>query len=138
MSVTYQVRPQVNPNGQTGVDYAADFAVKTGDYTFDELQEDIEHATTATAADVAAVLKAARKYLKGNLLAGKRVVIGDLGALQIHIKGKCFKQALIGTDGFNPASYIKGYRVVYRPEAKLLKEIRISVQAKRIPSELMD
>ena len=136
--VTYQVRPQVNPNGQTGVDYAANFAVKSGDYTFDELEEDVEHSTTATAADVAAVLKATRKYLKDNLLAGKRVVIGDLGALQIHLRGKCYKQALIGTDGFDPASYIKGYRVVYRPEASLIKQIRIAVKAKRIPSELMD
>ncbi len=138
MSITYQVRPCINPNGETGVDYAANFAVKTGDYDFDQLVEDIQFSTTATSADIVAVLKAAQEYIKKGLLAGQRIVLEDIGAMELRLRSKCYKQSLIGTDDFNPGSYIKGCRVLFRPNASLLKHVRLYYKVKRIPSELMD
>ena len=64
MPITYQVVKCSNPNGAEGVDYATNRAVKTGDYGFKYLAEDIQFATTVTHADVVAVLTAAKEFVK--------------------------------------------------------------------------
>ena len=56
MPITYQIVGCSNPRGAEGVDYATNRAVKTGDYDFKSLAEDIQFATTVTKADVVAVL----------------------------------------------------------------------------------
>ncbi|MBO4443188.1 MAG: hypothetical protein J5814_00240 [Bacteroidaceae bacterium] len=137
MAVTYKVLRCKNPKGSSGVQYAADRAVKTGDYDFDALADDIQYSTTVTKADVVAVLTAAQAYIKKGLLAGQRVVLDELGALQIQLKGKCFAQSAISGDDFNPASYIDNVYVRFRPDAKLIKHIRADVSVKRISSTLM-
>ncbi|MBO7466826.1 MAG: DNA-binding protein, partial [Bacteroidaceae bacterium] len=64
MAVTYKVLKCKNPKGSSGVLYANDRAVKTGDYDFDALADDIQYSTTVTKADVIAVLTAAQAYIK--------------------------------------------------------------------------
>lgn len=137
MPITYKVVECTNPAGAAGTDYACDRAVKTSDYTFAELAGDIEHATTMTTADVVAVLTAAKKYIKQHLLDGQRVVLNELGAMKVALKGRCFLQSAITTEGFNPASYIDGIKVSFRPEAALLKSLRADYALKRVPSTLM-
>jgi predicted histone-like DNA-binding protein len=90
MAIHYKVVECSNPAGAIGVDYAYNRAVKTGDYTFKELAEDIQFATTVTKADVVAVLTAMKEYIKTHLLQGQRVVLDELGALKISMKSKCF------------------------------------------------
>jgi len=63
MAVNYKVIGCTNPKGSEGVDYACNRAVKSGDYTFKELAEDIQFATTVTKPDVVAVLTATKEYL---------------------------------------------------------------------------
>ena len=65
------------------------------------------------------------------------MVLNELGALQIQLKGQCFQQSAISGDDFNPASYIKTVYVRFRPDAKLIKHIRADVSVKRISSTLM-
>ena len=137
MSVTYKVLKCKNPKGAAGTLYANDRAVKTGDYDFDALADDIQYSTTVTKADVIAVLTAAQAYIKKGLLAGQRVVLNELGALQIQLKSNCFTQSAISGDDFNPASYIKTVYVRFRPDAKLIKHIRADVSVKRLSSTLM-
>ena len=149
MSIHYQVRTSVNPNGQTGVDYASNFAVKSGDSDFKSLAERISLTTSVTAGDAYGVLLMASELIQHELLQGKRVVFGDLGAFQLKLPSKCYKQSLIGTDSFDPSTYFRKLstklhgsvyrtRVLFRPEASLLRYLRQRYTLHRIPSELMD
>ena len=117
--------------------YATDRAVKTGDYSFKELAEDIQFSTTVTKADVVAVLTAAQEYIKKGLLAGQRVVLNEIGALRLNLKAQCFAQSAISGDDFDPSTFIKGVRVSFRPEASLIKNLRANYSVRRISSTLM-
>ena len=137
MAVTYKVVACTNPAGDEGVDYAACRAVKTGDYDFKALTEDIQFATTLTKADVVAVLTAAKEYIKKGLLAGQRIVLNEIGSLQMNLRGKCFNQSRITSADFDPSAYIKGVGIRFRPEADLLKYVRAEYSVKRVASDLM-
>lgn len=137
MAITYKVLKCTNPKGQQGVLYATDRAVKTGDYTFKELAEDIQFSTTVTRADVIAVLTAAQEYIKKGLLAGQRVVLDEIGAMRLGLKAQCFRQSDISGDDFDPSTKINGVRVSFRPESSLIKNLRANYTVKRISSSLM-
>ena len=137
MAITYQIVGCTNPRGAEGVDYACNRAVKTGDYDFRSLAEDIQHATTVTKADTVAVLTAAKEFIKQHLLQGQRVVLQEIGALQANLNSKCFAQSVIPAESFDPASYIKGVGIRFRAEADLLKYVRTNKQLRRVPSELL-
>jgi predicted histone-like DNA-binding protein len=137
MAITYQVKKVKNPKGIEGANYYAARAVKTSDYTFDELAEDINNSTTVTQADAFAVLKSMKKYVKQALLAGRRVVLSDLGAFRVALTGKCYPREVMENKDFMPSAMIKGIRVGFRPEAKLLREIRAEHSLKRVSSDAM-
>ena len=135
--ITYKVSKVKNPgkNAVEGTQYFAAKAVKTSDYTFDELAEDINNSTTVTQADAYAVLKSIKKYVRNALLAGRRVVLTDLGALKINLRGKCYSADTMAASDFSPSSMIKDITVNFRPEAALLKDLRANYQLKRIVEE---
>ena len=135
--INYKIVKVKNPKGIEGTDYFAGRAVKTSDYTFKEIIEDIDGSTTITEADAVAVLKAIKKYITKALLAGRRVVLNDLGSMYISLKGKCYSQAVMDSEDFNPASMIKGINVGFRPEAALIKNLRANYKLHRISSEAM-
>jgi predicted histone-like DNA-binding protein len=137
MPITYQIVGCTNPRGAEGVDYATNRAVKTGDYDFKSLAEDIQFATTVTKADVVAVLTAAKEFIKTHLLQGQRIVLEEIGALQANLQSKCFAQSVIPAESFDPSSYIKKVGIRFRPEADLLKYVRTNKELKRVPSELL-
>ncbi|MBO7499670.1 MAG: hypothetical protein J6T64_10870 [Bacteroidaceae bacterium] len=137
MPITYQIVGCSNPRGAEGVDYATNRAVKTGDYDFKSLAEDIQFATTVTKADVVAVLTAAKEFIKTHLLQGQRIVLEEIGALQANLQSKCFAQSVIPAESFDPSSYIKKVGIRFRPEADLLKYVRTNKTLKRVPSELL-
>ena len=137
MPITYQIVGCTNPKGAEGVDYATNRAVKTGDYDAKQLAEDIQFATTATKADIVAVLTAAKEFIKTHLLQGQRIVLQEIGALQANLRSKCFAQSVIPADTFDPASYIKGTGIRFRADADLLRYVRTNRQLKRVPSELL-
>ena len=137
MPITYQIVGCSNPRGAEGVDYATNRAVKTGDYDFKSLAEDIQFATTVTKADVVAVLTAAKEFIKTHLLQGQRIVLEEIGALQANLQSKCFAQSVIPAESLDPSSYIKKVGIRIRPEADLLKYVRTNKTLKRVPSELL-
>ena len=123
MSVTYAVRKCKNPKGIEGTNYFSCRAIKTNDYTFEELAEDISFSTTVTKPDAQAVLAVIKPYITKALLAGRAVVLEDLGRFQISLQSKCFSQDAMAASDFSPSAQIKGHRIIFRPEVALKKEI---------------
>ena len=123
MSVTYAVRKCKNPKGVEGMNYFSCRAIKTNDYTFEELAEDISFSTTVTKPDAQAVLAVIKPFITKALLAGRAVVLEDLGRFQISLQSKCFSEDAMSAEDFVASSKIKGHRIVFRPEVSLKKEI---------------
>ena len=135
--INYAVKKTKNPKGIEGVTYYAGRAIKTGEYKFEDLVEDINNSTTVTAADAMAVLKAMKVFVTKALLAGQVVVLQDLGRFQVSLQSKCYPAEVMESDGFSPASMIKGHRILFRPEVKLKSNIREGIALKRVSSEAM-
>ena len=135
MSITYKVGKCKNPNGQDGVNYLAPRAVKTSDYDFEDLANDIAFATTCTKGDAMAVLASIKPFIVKALLNGRRVVLNELGSFVMGLTAKCFPEAALESDEFSPSQMIKGWHVNFRPEPKLKKELAQGVSYKRIASD---
>ena len=137
MSVTYAVRKCKNPgkNAVEGTTYFACRAIKLDDYTFDELAEDISFSTTVTKPDAQAVLAVIKPYITKALLAGRAVVLEDLGRFQISLQSKCFSQDAMAASDFSPSAQIKGYHVNFRPEPKLKKELSAAITYRLVKKE---
>ena len=136
MPITYKVAKCRNPRNPD-VDYYKGTAVKSGDYSFDNLAEDIALATTCTKGDILAVLASIKPFITKALLNGNRVVLNDLGAFHISVQGKCYPKEILSAEDFSPSAQIKSHRIVFRPEVNLKKEVAKGFQLKRISSEAM-
>ena len=137
MAINYKVSKCKNPKGIEGVNYFSCKASKTSDYTFKELAQDIAYSTTCTKADAMAVLASIKPYVTSALLAGRRVVLDDLGSFSISVRSKCFPQETMQDKEFTPSSMIRGYHVNFRPEVELKKDIAKGIQYKRLSSDSM-
>ena len=136
MAITYKVAKCRNPKNPD-VDYFKGTAVKTGDYDFGELADDIALATTVTKGDIMAVLASIKPFITKALLASRRVVLNDLGAFTIGLQGKCYNRETMEDEEFRPSEYIRGHRILFRPEVKLKKDVAAGIQLKRISSEVL-
>ena len=136
MPITYKVAKCRNPRNPD-VDYYKGTAVKTGDYSFDDLAEDIALATTCTKGDILAVLASIKPFITKALLNGNRVVLNDLGAFHISVQGKCYPKEILSAEDFSPSAQIKSHRIVFRPEVNLKKEVAKGFKLQRISSEAM-
>lgn len=135
--INYRVSKCKNPKGVEGTDYYSGKAVKTGEYTFDDLAQDINNSTTVTKADAMAVLASIKPFITKALLAGQVVVLQDIGRFQVTLQSKCYTTDTMQAEGFSPASMIKGHRIIFRPEAKLKSSIKDGLALKRVSSEAM-
>ena len=137
MAITYAVKKIRNPKFPD-VDYFHGQAVKTGELSMEKLAKRINNSTTVTQADCYVVLKSMKDHIIEALTEGQVVVLDDLGRFQVSLQGKCYTQEDLGKEDFNPASMIKSHRIVFRPEAKLKKEVAMNFSLKRISSEAME
>ena len=137
MPITYKVTKCRNPKNPD-VDFFKGTAVKTGDYNFNDLANDIAESTTVTKADCLAVLAAIRPKIKKALLAGQRVVLDELGSFIIGVTGKCYNADQMALEDFSPSSMIKGWHLIFRPEARLKRELANGFALKRISSDAME
>ena len=135
--INYKVSKCKNPNGIEGTDYYSGKAVKTGEYTFDDLANDINNSTTVTKADAMAVLASIKPFITKALLSGQVVVLSDLGRFQVTLQGKCYTSETMNAEGFTPASMIKGHRITFRPDVQLKRDVAGSLSLKRLSSEAM-
>ena len=134
--INYKVSKCRNPKNPD-VDYFKGTAVKTGEYTFEDLAADINNATTVTKADAMAVLASIKPYITQALLAGQVVVLQDIGRFQVTLQGKCYNAERMATEDFSPSAMIKSHRIIFRPETNLKKEIAKGFKLKRVSSEAM-
>ena len=140
MSVNYKVTKCKNPgkNSVQGVNYFSARAIKTSDYTFEDLANDINNSTTVTKADALAVLASIKPFITKALLAGQAVVLQDIGRFQISVQSKCYSQDAMAASDFSPSAQIKGHRIIFRPEPQLKKSIAAGLSLKRLPSDAMN
>ena len=138
MAITYAIKKIKNPKGIEGTSYFHGQAIKTGELTMEKLARRINNSTTVTQSDCYAVLKSMKDHIIEALTEGQVVVLDDLGRFQVSLQGKCYTQEDLGKEDFNPASMIKSHRIVFRPEAKLKKEVAMNFSLKRISSEAME
>ena len=70
---------------------------------------------------------------------GQPVKIDGLGTFSPYIANKKMgaTEEQMKSKTFTPASIIEGVRIRFRPEADLLKYVRMNRQLKRVPSELL-
>ena len=137
MAINYAIKRIKNPKGSEGVKYYHAQAIKTSEYNFDNLMDDINNSTTVTEADAMAVLRSMKRFVTRALLAGQVVVLQDLGRLQVSLQGKCYPEEMLSNTDFKPSEMIKGWKIVFRPDPQLKSEVRKEIKLKRISSEWM-
>ena len=135
--ITYAVKKTRNPK-YPEMDYFHGQAIKTGELTMEKLAKRINNSTTVTQSDCYAVLKSMKDHIIEALTEGQVVVLDDLGRFQVSLQGKCYNAETMADEEFSPSSYIKGHRIVFRPEPKLKKAVALDFALKRISSEAME
>ena len=138
MAINYAVKRIKNPKGIEGVNYYHGQALQAGELTMEKLAKRINNSTTVTQSDCYAVLKSMKDHIIDALTDGQVVVLDDLGRFQISLQGKCYPAETMQSDDFNPASMIKGHRIIFRPEARLKKEVAMGFSLKRVSSDAME
>ena len=136
MAISYKVCKCRNPKNPD-VDHFKGTAVKSSDYDFEDLADDLALATTVTKADAMAVLASIKPFIIKALLAGRRVVLNDLGSFHVSLQGKCYTQEEMNEEEFKPSEFIKSHRIVFRPEVNLKRDVARGFQLKRISSDAM-
>ena len=136
MAINYAVTKCKNPK-HPETDYFSAKARKTSDYDFNDLVDDVALATTCTRGDAMAVLSSIKPFITKALLAGRRVVLNDLGSFVIGIRSKCYTAETMTEEGFRPSEYIKGWCLHFRPEPKLKSALTEGFQVHRVSSEVM-
>ena len=136
MPITYAVKKVRNPKNPD-VDYFHGQAIKTGELTLEKLAKRINNSTTVTQTDCRAVLLSMKDHIAEALTEGQVVVLDDLGRFQVTLQGKCYNAETLADEEFVPSSYIKGHKIVFRPDARLKEEVRKEFKLKRISSDAM-
>ncbi len=136
MPITYAVKKVSNPK-YPEVDYFHGQAIKTGELTMEKLARRINNSTTVTQSDCYAVLKSMKEHIIEALCEGQVVVLDDLGRFQVTLQGKCYNAETMQNEEFSPSSYIKGHKIVFRPDAALKKEVALDFSLKRISSDAL-
>ena len=134
--INYKVSKCRNPKFPD-TDYYKGTAVKTGEYTFDDLANDINNSTTVTKADAMAVLASIKPYITKALLAGQIVSLQDIGHFQVTLQGKCYPGDVLNDDEFKPSEMIRGHRIVFRPDKQLKRDLKNNLALRRISSDVM-
>ena len=137
MAITYKVCKCRNPKFPETPYFKATAVKAASDYDFNALAEDIADGTTVTKADCMAVFTAMKPKIKKALLAGRRVVLSELGSFHISLQGKSYNAETMQDEDFKPSEYIKGSRIVFRPEVVLNRELKREMTLKRISSEAL-
>ena len=137
MAITYAVKKIANPK-YPEVDYFHGQAIKTGELNFEKLAKRINNSTTVNQSDCYAVLKSMKDHIIEALTEGQVVVLEDIGRFQVSLKGKCYNAEAMQRDDFSPSAFIKGHRIVFRPDAELKKEVAKDFKLKRISSDVME
>ena len=134
--ITYKVQKTRNPKNPDA-DYFHGVALKTGELNFEKLAKRINNSTTVTAADCYAVLKSMKDNIIEALTEGLVVVLDDLGRFQVSLQGKSYNAETMADEEFKPSDYIKGHKIIFRPDPRLKEEVRKEFKLKRVSSDVL-
>ena len=137
MAITYAVKKTKNPK-YPEIAYFHAQAVKTGELTMEKLAKRINNSTTVTQTDCRAVLISMKEHIIEALTEGQVVVLDDLGRFQVTLQGKSYNAETMATEDFAPSSFIKGHKIIFRPDVKLKKAVAMDFALKRVSSEAME
>lgn len=126
--INYSVNPRRNPRDKEAAPKYYATAQKVSTITLDELGDNISHATTATRADVLAVLTAVIDEMMKELQKGNSIILGDVGTFRMTINSKGAETA----EDFD-VSLIKKASVRYYP-SKRVKNIYDSLTFHKVPN----
>jgi len=138
MAIPYKIVGCSNPRGAEGVDYACNRAVTRETYTTVQIIRRITFASTLSTTDVVAVVSTLKEYIKEALAAGQNVVLDGFGIIYPYVRSKCFNQAAIGADNFDPASYLHGTGIGFRPSVDMKRSALNGYKVERLPSPLLE
>ena len=120
MSLTLQLSRIHDPSGECvfpGSLIAR--VISPGTYTLSELADDISRSCSLTRADVVGCMEAMTHYIRAALAEGYIVHLDGLGRLRLTAQSDLCTPAEAARSGFSPASLIRRYRVVFRPDKAL-------------------
>ena len=137
MAISYAVKKVRNPKNPDANFYHGQ-AIKSGELTMEKLAKRINNSTTVNQSDCYAVLKSMKDHIIEALTEGQVVVLDDLGRFQVSLQGKCYNAETMADEEFSPSSYIKGHKIVFRPDATLKKSVAMDFSLKRISSDAME
>lgn len=135
MAIKYTVVKYHNPQGEEDAVYYRPRAIKTDDYTAEQLERDINDATSLSDVDIHSALFAINKQLRKELLAGRTIVLDGIGRISIGMDTKSITEEERNAEGFNPSRYIKSLHLNFRPCSSILKELRELKTLKYIPEK---
>lgn len=134
--ITYAVKKTKNPKFPE-TPYFHGVAVKNGELTMEKLAKRINNSTTITQADCYAVLKGMKDNIIEALIEGQVVVLEDLGRFQVSLQGKSYNAETMADEEFKPADYIKGHKILFRPDPRLKEEVRKEFKLRRVSSDVL-
>ncbi|MDO4691751.1 MAG: DNA-binding protein [Porphyromonadaceae bacterium] len=125
MSISYKVRKQTfaTKDGKKTVFYA--MPISNGETSIEQLQKLISKISAISEGDVRSVLLTLTQLLAIELVAGRRVSLGDLGRMRIGLRSKAAEKA----EDFK-AQDIRRIRVTFTPGA-LIRESLLSASVQR-------
>ena len=136
MPITFAVKKTRNPKFPD-TNYYHGQAVKTGELTMDKLAKRINNSTTISQTDCYAVLKSMKENIIDALTEGQVVVLDDLGRFQVSIHGKSYPEDVLTDKEFKPSEMVRGWKIVFRPDPELKRELKKDFKLQRISSEAM-
>lgn len=125
--IRYSVTPKRNPRDKEAAPKYYATAQKAENIDLDNISQRIAFATTATRADVMAVLTATIDYLMDDLKAGHSVNLGELGTFRMMLNSA----GAVTAEDFT-TELIKGAHVRYFPSKKI-KNIYSELSFRKVP-----
>lgn len=114
-TVNYCVVAKINPaNHESGEKKYYAVVQSKGQTGIDEIAERISASTTATRADVLAVLAALEEQVIDNLESGQTVKLGDIGSFRLSVGGEGST-----TEDTYDTSLIERVKVVFTPSSRM-------------------
>lgn len=125
MAIKYTIVKYHNPQGEKGKNYYRARVLKSGDYTTEQLAEEVNDCTGMSDTDAVAVLHIINKLMRKALLSGHTVVLDGIGRISVGMNSDSFTEEQLNREDFIPSAHVNSLHINFLAEKKLLKELRI-------------
>ena len=126
--INYSVSPRINPRDKEAAPKFYATAQRVQTISLDDMAKNISHSTTATRADVLAVLTALIDEMTTELAKGNSIILGELGTFRFTLTSK----GAVTAENFK-VDMIKKASVRYYP-SRTIKNIYDNLTFNRVPA----